>query len=83
MKDGPFCRGLPEMGMARHRPFTLDSTVPQHLFGDPHQKREADPAREQAVQATMQATNVLNRFLEHFSKLKDTRFWVMVSECFR
>ncbi|CAK9003909.1 Soluble guanylate cyclase 88E [Durusdinium trenchii] len=80
MKDGPFCRGLPEMGMARHRPFTLDSTVPQHLFGDPHQKREADPAREQAVQATMQATNVLNRFLEHFSKLKDTRLMSVAVE---
>lgn len=35
MRDGPFCRGLPAMGTAgaRYQPFTVDSIVPQHLFG--------------------------------------------------
>merc|ERR1719197_1861013 len=35
MKDGPFCRGLPfSSAMPRHQPFTVDSIVPQHIFGD-------------------------------------------------
>ena len=75
MKDGPFCRALPETGMARHRPFTLDSIVPQHLFGDPQASSERSKAQDMASaeQATKQATNVLNRFLEHFSKIKDAK----------
>ncbi|CAJ1329946.1 unnamed protein product [Effrenium voratum] len=65
MKDGPFCRGLPESGTARHRPFTLDSIVPQHLFGDPRAALELEEGAVDAdTQATKQAIQVLNRFLE-------------------
>lgn len=78
MKDGPFCRGLPEMGeTARHRPFTLDSIVPQHLFGDPRATMElaASNAVKSSVDAdtsaNKQATLVLNKFLEDFSKVKE------------
>lgn len=80
MKDGPFCRALPELGVGqpRHQPFTLDSIVPQHLFGDPRASMERAPGKAgagsdaaQTEQATKQATAVLNRFLEHFSKIKE------------
>lgn len=77
MKDGPFCRALPELGVGqpRHQPFTLDSIVPQHLFGDPRASMERGKAgvsdAAQTEQATKQATAVLNRFLEHFSKIKE------------
>ncbi|CAE7384034.1 unnamed protein product, partial [Symbiodinium necroappetens] len=78
MKDGPFCRGLPEMGeTARHRPFTLDSIVPQHLFGDPRATMElaasnvVKSAVDADTSANKQATLVLNKFLEDFSKVKE------------
>jgi len=79
-QDGPFCRALPELGVGqpRHQPFTLDSIVPQHLFGDPRASMERAPGKAgagsdaaQTEQATKQATAVLNRFLEHFSKIKE------------
>jgi hypothetical protein len=55
----------------------LDSIVPQHLFGDPRASMERAPGKAggsdaaQTEQATKQATAVLNRFLEHFSKIKE------------
>mmetsp|Transcript_149554 Transcript_149554/g.272304 ORF Transcript_149554/g.272304 Transcript_149554/m.272304 type:complete len:901 (-) Transcript_149554:88-2790(-) len=61
IKDGPFCRGLPRSGnIARHRPFTVDSIVPQHIFGDTPvgEESEATPAK--------QATATLNQFLEEY-----------------
>ncbi|CAE8682996.1 unnamed protein product [Polarella glacialis] len=75
MKDGPFCRGLPEMGAtsARHRPFTLDSIVPQHLFGDPRASMELSALQggEADTSTNKQATTVLNQFLEEFYKPRD------------
>lgn len=90
MKDGPFCRALPELGVGqpRHRPFTLDSIVPQHLFGDPRASMErlggkvAAKGEDTAAteQATKQATAVLNRFLEHFSKIKEVSLKSVATE---
>lgn len=53
--------------------------MPQHLFGDPRASMErlggkvAAKGEDTAAteQATKQATAVLNRFLEHFSKIKE------------
>lgn len=47
--------------------------MPQHLFGDPRasmelSNKQPDPATEQA---NKQATAVLNRFLQDFSKMKE------------
>ena len=87
-QDGPFCRALPELGVGqpRHQPFTLDSIVPQHLFGDPRASMErlgpgkagAGSDAAQTEQVTKQATAVLNRFLEHFSKIKEATWqkWI-------
>ena len=77
MKDGPFCRGLPEIETARHRPFTLDSIVPQHLFGDPRATLELSASNvvksavDADTSANKQATLILNKFLEDFSKVKE------------
>eukprot|EP00930_Biecheleria_cincta_P098538 TRINITY_DN90193_c0_g1_i1.p1 TRINITY_DN90193_c0_g1~~TRINITY_DN90193_c0_g1_i1.p1 ORF type:complete len:881 (-),score=146.12 TRINITY_DN90193_c0_g1_i1:38-2680(-) len=79
MKDGPFCRGLPELGdsAGRHRPFTLDSIVPQHLFGDPRTTMELSGSQgsnagvEADTTVNKQATAVLNQFLEEFYKPKE------------
>lgn len=84
MLDGPFCRGLPELGrgggMPRHRPFTVDSIVPQHLFGDPRVKAELSEASggflgDDAASDTLptkQATETLNSFLENYYSPKET-----------
>jgi len=63
MHDGPFCRGLPDRPNmlsppARHRPFTVDSVLPRQIFGRKLKENES---------ARTQASNVLNKFLEHFS----------------
>eukprot|EP00438_Fugacium_kawagutii_P000073 Skav220864 [mRNA] locus=scaffold193:261617:272858:+ [translate_table: standard] len=87
-KDGPFCRALPELGVGqpRHQPFTLDSIVPQHLFGDPRASMErlgskaTGGSAARTERATKQATAVLNRFLEHFSKIKDATLQQQPSE---
>merc|ERR1719502_938847 len=65
MKDGPFCRGLPfSSAMPRHRPFTVDSIVPQHLFGDgvsiSGEKEEGQSPEYR------HATHTLNQFLEEY-----------------
>mmetsp|Transcript_56686 Transcript_56686/g.112720 ORF Transcript_56686/g.112720 Transcript_56686/m.112720 type:complete len:838 (+) Transcript_56686:41-2554(+) len=67
MRDGPFCRGLPRADFARHRPFTVDSIVPQNLFGD-RVKNEADIAQEGS--AAKHAAAVLNHFLEDYYNSK-------------
>lgn len=68
MKDGPFCRGLPIATVARHRPFTVDSIVPQHLFGDPRAQMEQEG---QEGSATKQAAATLNHFLEEYYQLRE------------
>jgi len=89
MKDGPFCRGLPELGdsAGRHRPFTLDSIVPQHLFGDPRTTMELASSQgknaagvEADTTVNKQATAVLNQFLEEFYKPKELLTKAPVSE---
>eukprot|EP00929_Paragymnodinium_shiwhaense_P113529 TRINITY_DN8180_c0_g1_i2.p1 TRINITY_DN8180_c0_g1~~TRINITY_DN8180_c0_g1_i2.p1 ORF type:complete len:932 (+),score=154.70 TRINITY_DN8180_c0_g1_i2:171-2798(+) len=59
LEHGPFCRGLPTLPQAvRHRPFTVDSIVPQHLFGDAGAEVSGDSRK--------QATQTMNTFLEEF-----------------
>jgi len=67
MKDGPFCRGLPRADFARHRPFTVDSIVPQILFGD-RVKNEVDIDEEGS--SAKHAAAVLNHFLEDYYNSK-------------
>mmetsp|Transcript_18328 Transcript_18328/g.51927 ORF Transcript_18328/g.51927 Transcript_18328/m.51927 type:complete len:835 (+) Transcript_18328:25-2529(+) len=77
MRDGPFCRGLPKLSPAtsRHRPFTVDSIIPQHLFGDPRLSKELGKMHETSSVGTefnKQAMNTLNQFLEDFYNPKET-----------
>lgn len=65
MKDGPFCRGLPfSSSVPRHRPFTVDSIVPQHLFGDGVAMASGEGDGQSAEYR--QATHTLNQFLEEY-----------------
>jgi len=65
MKDGPFCRGLPfSKSVPRHRPFTVDSIVPQHLFGDGVAMGSGEGDGQSAEYR--QATHTLNQFLEEY-----------------
>lgn len=57
MRDGPFCRGLPTGALPNHWPFTIDSIIPQHLFGE--DTGEGDGTHRQAMET-------LNRFLETY-----------------
>lgn len=74
MKDGPFCHGLPKMASnARHRPFTVDSIVPQNLFGDPRVAMELNSASDVTdvdAAVSKQATATLNHFLEEYYNSK-------------
>mmetsp|Transcript_42063 Transcript_42063/g.116161 ORF Transcript_42063/g.116161 Transcript_42063/m.116161 type:complete len:811 (+) Transcript_42063:223-2655(+) len=69
MEDGPFCRGLPGSRQAtRLRPFTVDSIVPQHLFG------------EWPTSTLKEAAATLNIFLEHYYKPKESQHRVHAVE---
>jgi len=67
MKDGPFCRGLPNLDVvARHRPFTVDSIVPQHIFGNARAVQEFSGMEgdDPGMEPRGAATATLNKFLE-------------------
>jgi len=78
MSDGPFCYGLPKTGkMARHRPFMVDSVIPQHIFGNPEAIAEVGTAQghrsKKALEVAQQATATLNDFLENHYNPSETR----------
>jgi len=79
--DGPFCRGLPEqLAMPRHRPYTVDSIVPQHLFGRGALPRSGAEVSAKRATDGSQATRVLNEFLVRFYNPREAVVKMSVSE---